>query len=282
VVVALLVFGLAALAVPAPAADTAPVTDADVNADIAAMKAFFYAHQVAYDADTAGWEDAKAAATPGAGGPTALNTLALLVAGDSEQRPEIVKALNFLRGTLVQTDKIKSPDGKYQPVTTIYKASLLAHVWAHLPEAYNPLLVAQESAIEDYFHNGACHYYANQTDFDHSTTQYGVLGLWEAAKRGVHLKNPALWESIFEHFKKTQLPHGGWAYSVTPAAGAAAEDAATQSMTCAGLTSLLVAQQEALRTQANANEDLGKIVQKGLAWLDKYFVAGGNPGESHG
>jgi hypothetical protein len=272
----LLVCGLAGLAEPARAQGPAAVlTDAQVNADIATMRKSLYSQQNAQGS----WEEVNANA-PGA--TTALVTLALLVSGESEQRPEIGRALAFLRSKDVQTDKIKGPDGKDQYKTTIYKASLLAQVWAHLPESYNPLLTAQASWIESACHNGAWHYYPNQLDFDHSTTQYGVLGLWEAAQRGVHIRySSELWGSVIAHFKKTQLPHGGWAYAVKPGDADAAA-AATQSMTCAGLTSLLVAQQEMMRERFSASGDVAKMVQKGLAWMDQYFDPTTNPGEEKG
>ena len=69
------------------------------------------------------------------GGETALVTLALLISGESAQNPKIARALRFLR-------KIE--------MKGTYAVAIRAHVWAHLPPEYLPLLNTDASWLTQF------------------------------------------------------------------------------------------------------------------------------------
>ncbi len=68
---------------------------------------------------------------------------------------------------------------------------------------------------------------------DHSNTQYALLGLNAASEAGIVVK-PAVWALSRDHFERFQNRDGGWAY--TPR-----HNPSTGSMTCAGISSLIIA-----------------------------------------
>lgn len=187
-------------------------------------------------------------------GPTAMGALSLIVSGESPQRPEIDKALRLLA---------------QEEILGVYPLSMRAHLWSYLPNRYKPLLerdgqtmlsTAYQGARFNYFVYGADQYNENDTRIDNSTTQYGILALWQVAKRGGRIPD-AFWEAAVSNFIEMQANDGGWAYSTAPNT--------TQSMTCAGLAVLLVAQQELFRDRDTPHPQTQEAINKGLAWLDR-------------
>ncbi len=119
---------------------------------------------------------------------------------------------------------------------------------------------------------------------DHSTTQYGVLGLWAASRCGYRV-DPATWKSVLDYLVESQIgaagvvpagtgdgPAGtprGWAYLHTSAA-----DAPTLSMTSAGVASLLVCAEQLRRAGRLSPEDEHRskvAIDDGLAYLAVRF-----------
>ncbi|MEX0776564.1 MAG: DUF4159 domain-containing protein [Phycisphaeraceae bacterium] len=235
------------------------LTDEEVGEAIEKIKARFYQTQGA----DGSWEGAGGghAAGRNIGGNTAIVVYALLTAGDSPQKPQLAKALAYLRQVEMEGT---------------YAIGLRAHVWAHLPDAYTDLLKkdAEWLATTSEQHEFGLFDYTQHYNkrVDHSVTQYGVLGTWEAAKRNVRLVGPAWWENIANQFIKRQNDDGGWNYGGgdTPSYG---------SMTTSGLASLLVAQQESYRKSAVPNARITASIAKGLEWMDKNFKATENPGK---
>ena len=91
-----------------------------------------------------------------------------------------------------------------------------------------------------------------------STTQYAVLGLWEAHRAGVKLPRRT-WERLVAALEAGQARNGGWAY--TPPRGAT-----TFTSTAIGVASLVVAR-TALATETDAEIRAAPSVRRGLAFL---------------
>lgn len=198
------------------------------------------------------------------GGLTALVTYALLAAGESYQDPRLKGAVEFL-------ERVN--------ITGTYARSLRAHVWASLPDSYGVLLRRDHQWLVRAQHKQRGHFnYIIEADngYDNSTTQYGALGVWESAKRGNFVAS-AFWAKLENHFHDSQQPSGGWLYRPR------GRDGATGSMTAAGLAVLHLTQGYLHkgdylvpgRTPHLADQ---KRIQRGVAWLDKYFQPDDNPG----
>lgn len=233
----------------APRPASAAVDDADVDRAIRKMKKYFFDRQQ----DDGSWPDYHGERNHG--GVTALVTLSLLVSGESMQHPQIVKALKYLRKT---------------EITGTYAMSLRAHVWSYLPDGFLPLLKSDAEWLQGASAKhelGLFDYTANSSRrVDHSVAQYGLLGLWQASKRGIHVPGQ-FWQQINGHFTSAQFPTGGWGYNLDPGSE-------RESMTLAGLTAMLVAQQELYRDARGANLRIQKVIDKGLEWMDKRFTSG--------
>lgn len=212
------------------------------------MKKYFYDRQQG----DGSWPDYHGERNKG--GVTCIVTLALLVSGESMQHPQIQKALKFLRST---------------EITGTYAMSLRAHVWSYLPDGFLPMLKddaewllnaskKHELGLFDYTGNSS-------KRVDHSVAQYGMLGLWQASKRGIHVPTQ-FWQRINGHFTSSQSPAGGWGYNLS--------GGDRESMTLAGLTAMLTAQQELYRGSRAANAKMQKVIDKGLEWMDKRFTNG--------
>ncbi|MFK7787952.1 MAG: DUF4159 domain-containing protein, partial [Phycisphaeraceae bacterium] len=201
-------------------------------------------------------------------GPTAMAALALIVSGESPQNPKLKKALKKLAEV---------------EITGVYAMSMRAHVWSYLPQGTFGKLLEKDSdtmyrswygwgrfdyatakygeTFNDRFRGNGSQG-SNGGRIDNSTTQYGVLALWQASKRGANIPNE-FWELAIANFLEMQGDDGGWAYN--------ANKNTNQSMTLAGLTVMFVAQQELFRDQSKANPKLTTSIEKGLKYLNANF-----------
>jgi len=229
------------------------VTDEEVGKTIKAMKQWLYSKQGA----DGSWEKFKN--DRDADGYTAMATLALLVSGESMQHPKMKKALEYLRSVEMEGT---------------YSVAVRAHIWSYLPDSYLPmlkkdqewLLMAHRNHAKGLFNYTQGDYEKKQSRYDHSVTQYGMLGLWQAAKRNLHVEQ-SFWKTIERHFKEAHFESGGWGYNDNQASE-------RESMTLAGLTALLVAQQELYRQSKTADKEITEHIGKGLMWMDKRFNGG--------
>lgn len=235
----------------------AAITDQEVGAAIKRMQDWLYSRQ---NAETGEWKTTKDFHQKdgfNVHGEHVLVTYALLASGHTPQDPRIEKAIRFLRSN---------------ELNGTYTRGVSAHVWASLPDQYKGnwendaqwLLKAQTDSLWDY---GP----VRKTRVDHSTTQYGLLGLWECSKRGYRTP-PKIWQDAVVHFLKVQTPDGGWTYDLD------ADAKPRGSMVAAGLTVLYVAQQELFRDADRPPKEVTEAINKGLAWLDKNFTPTTNPG----
>ena len=145
--------------------------------------------------------------------------------------------------------------------------------------------------------------------YDHSNTQYALLGLKSAARCGAKIP-PRVWRQIAEHWIASQKPASGpkvelkltwtaddpgveirseepvvpgaWGYFVRPVdwANIPVPDQGYGSMVCAGLTSLIIAQSELIRTKdldENLKTRLEASKRSGLAWIQRQYSVRGCP-----
>jgi hypothetical protein len=99
--------------------------------------------------------------------------------------------------------------------------------------------------------------------WDNSNSQYGALGVWAAIEAGVTVSN-SYWLAVQKHWLNCQLPDGEWAYG-------GYGDMGRMSMTVAGITTLLVAQDQlgsASLGNALGQAPYSKVLQNGLNWLE--------------
>ena len=114
---------------------------------------------------------------------------------------------------------------------------------------------------------------------DNSNTQYALLGLHAASEVGVPVK-PEVWALARAYWEKSQKHDGSWAYTPDSAAS-------TASMTCAGISSLIITGlkrfqgQEFLQGETIQNCGKGGVspsLQRGIDWLASHFQVGQNYG----
>jgi hypothetical protein len=247
----------------------AKVTDQQVQATIKKIVERLYALQN----ERGTWDPEQPASGPdhvfgtNYGGTTALVTYALLTAGESYQSPRLRRAVEFLAS-------------EKTPMNGVYAVGLRNHVWAHLPPSFELqlkrdtkwLLEAQGGGPA----KGAYHYTPAQSkagSFDNSVTQYGVLGTWEAAKRGIPIPT-TYWELVGRHFVATQQKDGGWCYLAAPAPN----HPVTGSMTASGLACMFIVQDhlfahEFRKVGEAAKHPVTAKINGGLEWFDKNFAA---------
>ncbi len=254
------------------------VTQADIDRTIDELQKYLYSKQDPEDGAWYGKYHKKGddpIKNKNVGGPTAIATLALLSSGESMQDPRIAKSLEWLAEA---------------EMMGTYALSLRAHCWSYLPGDFLPLLERDASSLLEStgalskfnyyvyphpnitgggeFGSGSRGRVIKRTD--NSTTQYGILAIWQAAKRGAKISDK-FWENAVVHFLEEQNEDGGWTYG--------ANGTSRPTMTCAGLTVLYVAQQELLRDKDIADPNLQAVIDRGLAYMDKRFK---DPGSVHG
>lgn len=198
-----------------------------------------------------------------AGGYTALAVLALFYAGETYQSERLKDAIEYL----TRTD-----------FGGTYAIGIRAHVWAMLPPKFDALLDKDRTWLLSAFSDRAAGWnYEHEPTTgrrDNSITQYGALGLWEAAKRGQRVE-PRYWQLMEDRFIAMQLADGGWNYT--------GDGPSTGSMTTAGLTVLFITQdflhaQDAARVGAAKESPNQAAINRGLRWMDANFSATNNPG----
>ena len=100
--------------------------------------------------------------------------------------------------------------------------------------------------------------------WDNSNSQYGLLGVWAGAEVGMEVPD-AYWQAVEQHWVRSQLQSGEWAYKKNDQAG-------YFSMTCAGVASLLVTHDYldlALLHAGPERNPYSPNLAAGLRWLDQ-------------
>jgi hypothetical protein len=203
------------------------------------------------------------------GGISALCTLALLNAGVPVDDPAIEQALAALRNT--------------KPTKT-YSVALQTMVFCAAEPAKDMVLIQrnvrwlEQTQIQDGDGRGAWSYPG--MDPDNSNSQFALLGLHEAERVGVKVRD-ATWRLAADYWQRTQNPDGSWGYNKSRPNG-------TGSMICAGIAGLVITRGRVTRGDAavidgqvnccmrrQAEDD---ALPRALAWLGRSFSVQRNPG----
>jgi hypothetical protein len=197
------------------------------------------------------------------GGLSALATYALLASGDKPEDDPIANALSWLATAQI--------DGTYA-------LACRALVWSQLPARRRSDFLEHAKRDRDMLLNnrrtdprvaGMFHYKAEGLGFDHSNSQFGVLGLWAVEQCGAEV-DTRLWKEFEQAWMRTQLKDGGWSYSPLAVEGA---DRATPSMTAAGVASLFIATDH---LYGNVGADCRgnvphKAIDAGMRWIAEHY-----------
>jgi hypothetical protein len=205
------------------------------------------------------------------GGVTSLCTLALLNAGVEPSDESIQRALVALR--------------RIEPEST-YVVALQTMVFARAePERDLPLIGRnvswlEKTQIQEGPSKGAWAYPG--LNGDNSNSQFALLALHDADRAGARVDRRT-WLLAKAYWERTQNPDGSWGYRPgMPGTG---------SMTCAGISSMIIATDivaESTATvegdridccgQADASDD---PIEKGLRWLGDHFSVTHNPASNN-
>lgn len=205
------------------------------------------------------------------GGMTSLCTLALLNCGLGKDDPAVAKALKYLEGL--------------PPPKAVYAASLRIMVFAAAdPKAYKPQINGMagwltEVQVSDDETKGGWSYTDRPGRADNSNTQFAMLALHEAERAGAKVPDH-VWQKALNYWTSPgmQKADGSWGYEKG--------HQSTGSMTCAGIASVIIAQ-DRLRTgdasildgniQCCLPQNDSGEVDRGIQWLADHFSVRINP-----
>jgi hypothetical protein len=221
------------------------------------------------------WSDVENEAKTGT---TSLITLALLTAGERPDSQVVRRAIDYLRGF--------GPNDLH----STYAIALQTMVFAAAEPERDQLRIAQNVTWleraqikpgDPVYWPGSWTYSDSKRarPGDNSNSQYALLGLHAASEAGVPVK-PIVWELARAYWERSQKHDGSWAYtpdSTNP----------TASMTCAGISSLIISGlrrfqgQEFLQGETIQNCGKGgenRNLRAGIDWLANHFQVGQNFG----
>ncbi|MBU0638932.1 MAG: DUF4159 domain-containing protein [Planctomycetes bacterium] len=202
------------------------------------------------------------------GGLTCLATLALLQAGERPDSPRMTAALLHVSS---------------QPNQAVYVTSLKIMVLV----AADPVRYRQEIQIAAQWlcsaqdsKTGLWSYRQSGEGFDHSNSQFALLGLHSAAEAGVTIPLN-VWQRARNGVLRTQNSDGGWDYRQ--------DGASYGSMTAAGISDLIILGQTRLVRRERGFQNgaaphcgeyqASRQLTNGLAWLARRFRVEENPGK---
>jgi len=243
--------------------------------DQAVEKATAFLYSVQKDGHWEGWPEFHATpAKPGHdnalqagdfGGVTAMAVHALLAAGENANDPKLKPAVDLLQKwpmricpyALCQRDQ----------VLEMLPRNTLARDTARLDGEY--LYKSMRSKDQA---KGLYYYFPGPGgEYDHSVSQFGVLGMWACGETGYEVPG-GYWGAVEQAWQNHQDASGGWSYQYKGGGGAGA---ITASMTAAGVATLFITQDyvhsnEGLEPHGNINSP---AIEKGMAWLGNNFPA---------
>lgn len=201
-------------------------------------------------------------------GDSALAVLALLYAGEEPRDEEMTAALYWLAS---------------QELNGTYTYGVRAHVLALVPGTeYKDRLekdlrwLLTAVAPRGSLFGGSYDYEPPRPGkepnrWDHSASQYGVLGVWMAAEAGLEVPD-SYWEVVGEHWIRTQNTDGGWGYD-------SPDDPSAGSLTAAGVATLFVVLDQRYADNPQDARGLLPAIESGLDWLSREYGPR-NPGGS--
>ncbi|MGO9470951.1 MAG: DUF4159 domain-containing protein [Isosphaeraceae bacterium] len=210
-------------------------------------------------------------------GTTSLITLALITAGENPASPAIQRAVEYLRhfgpedlkstyAISLQTMVFAAAEPRIDRVRIVANVKWLEH--AQLKFADRQQWPGSWTYSEQKSQAG-----------DNSNTQYALLGLNAASEAGVSI-DPQVWALSRVYFEKLQNRDGGWSYR-------AGQGQSTGSMTCAGLSSLIITGGRRFQSQefleGHVIHNCGKggfdpAIARGIDWLTSHFQVSQNFG----
>ena len=210
------------------------------------------------------------------GGVTALCTLALLNAGVPVDDPVVDRALMRLR-------EIKSDTTYFRALQTMVFCK--ADPKGNLMQISENVKKLQDWQITDGPRKGAWAYPSGPGGSgiggDNSNSQFALLALYEAEQAGVEVK-PQTWRLAKAYWERCQNADGSWGYTQgVPGTG---------SMTAAGITSMIIVEDNMNLSEAQRSGDPSKCctasptrdspVERALSWLGRgdVFSVSENPG----
>lgn len=206
------------------------------------------------------------------GGISALCTLALLNAGVEPSDPRMQQALSHLR--------------KFKPERT-YVVSLQTMALARAEPDKDRVQIGRNvkwlegTQITEGPYKGAWTYPGIGGEGDNSNAQFALLALHEAERVGVSADDRT-WRLAKKYWEDCQNKDGSWGYNKQSPAG-------TGSMTCAGITSLVIAADRIQSPDARVSGDHieccmtpeagdASRIENGLQWLGRNYSVALNPG----
>lgn len=206
------------------------------------------------------------------GGLTSLCTMALLESGVPVEDNSIQRALGYLR-------KLRT-----EQINTTYAIALQTMVFCRA-EPYRDLTAIhrnvrwlEKNQVKDGATKGGWGY--PSVEADNSNSQFAMLALHEAERVGVKV-DARVWRLAKTYWEEFQNPDGSWGYRK--------RDNGTGSMTCAGITSLVIANDMVYQSNAQVIGDRIQCCQevdnngedrvaRALQWLAANFSVSRNPG----
>ncbi|MGC8641285.1 MAG: DUF4159 domain-containing protein [Isosphaeraceae bacterium] len=211
-------------------------------------------------------------------GTTSLVALALLTAGQKKDSPAVRGALDYLR--------------KFGPdqLNSTYAIALQTMVYAAAdPERDSLRMAANVSWLESSQIKaddpipwpGSWTYSSSKRiqPGDNSNSQYALLGLGAASEVGIPVK-PDVWSLARGYWERYQKRDGSWAYTPDSSASSA-------SMTCAGISSLVISGLKRFRGLERLDGDqiidcgkggISPHLERGINWMANHFGVGQNYG----
>ena len=202
------------------------------------------------------------------GGVTALATLALLNSGVEPEDEHVAKALEYLR--------------QLKPEKT-YVVSLQTMVFAEATPDRDRLLIQrnvdwlEKVQIQNGTNKGAWSYPVGPGD--NSNSQFALLALHEAERVGVKVSGRT-WRLAKAYWEGCQNPDNSWGYR--------RDESGTGSMTCAGISAMIIVSGAVHQADARAEGDRIECcarggadddsIQRALEWLAANFSVSRNPG----
>ncbi len=196
-------------------------------------------------------------------GESALVTLALLTAGESPTSEPMERALEALR------------KAGFNAGHETYTRSLMTMAFAAAdPEKFRKEIAFNAEWLElAQTQSGAWTYTTAQGrgTGDNSNTQYALLGLHAASEAGFAIR-PEVWLRSRRYWELTQNQDGSWGYH--PGGNA------TGSMTCAGISSLIITGLKRVqgreqlvgdRVERCGEESVSPSLQRAIDWLSLHF-----------
>ncbi len=192
------------------------------------------------------------------GGITGIVTYSLLAAGEAPSEEHLAAAIAFLK----KADLVGN-----------YALAMRCQVWQALPPSTEIRNLARRdaqammaSAKSRDEARGFYHYYRDPSsnDYDHSVSQYVVLGMWACDQSGYEVPT-AFWHETDLAWRRHQFADGAWSYKFKW--GSNDDQQERTSMTAAGVATLFITQEYThLSTEPSGNVS-DPSIEHGLRWI---------------